>query len=180
MYWENIQGMFTFQILYNEMVNKFPDQSVFVEIGTWKGKSAVFMAEKIKEFNKNIDFYTIDPFNGEGGGYETDTDVKNNSLLETYYKNIEPVKTYIKTLIGFSYNIALNFKDKSIDFLFIDSDHRYEEIKRDLNDWFPKIKKGGIIAGHDYNEPSCGVRKAVDEYFSNAQSYVGGCWIFYN
>ena len=177
MYWENIPGMFTFQLLYGNMVHKFPSGSTFVEIGAWKGRSAVFMAERIKESGKKFDFYAIDPFDGAGGGYENDPDVKNNSLFETYQSNIEPVKSYIQTLKGFSYEVVDQFEDESIDFLFIDGDHRYEGIKRDLEDWDIKVKHGGVIAGHDYNEPSAGVKRAVDEYFSfEAKPYQGGCW----
>lgn len=180
MYWENIEGMFTFQILYSNMVNSFPSGSLFVEIGAWKGRSAVYMAEKIIESGKNIKFYTIDPFDGAGGDYDSDLDVKNKTLLERYKKNIDPVKSYIETIVGFSYDAINNFEDGSIDFLFIDGDHRYPSVKKDLQMWFPKIKEGGIIAGHDYNEPSCGVKQAVDEFFNfGAQQYNGGCWIFY-
>ena len=176
MYWENVEGMFTFHTLYSNMVQKFPSNSLFVEIGTWKGKSTIFMAEKIKESSKEIKFYAIDSFDGFGGGY---ADAENKDLLTIYNKNIEPVKSYIQTLIGFSFDLFKNFEDDSIDFLFIDGDHRYEGVKRDLQLWFPKIKNGGIISGHDYDEPSCGVRKAVDEYFAfGAQSYIGGCWYF--
>lgn len=180
MYWENIEGMFTFQLLYSNMIQRFPNNSVFVEIGTWKGKSSIFMAEKIKESGKNITFYTIDLFNGFGGGYDEDEDAKEGKLFEKFMKNSEPVKEFIIPLVGDSKILYDKFEKESIDFLFIDGDHRYEGIKKDLQLWFPKIKKGGIISGHDYDEPSCGVRKAVDEFFSfGAQSYAGGCWIFY-
>ena len=179
MYWENLEGVFTFQILYSNMVQQFPSDSVFVEIGVWKGKSAVYMAEKIKESRKKINFWAVDVFNGMNENPE-DKDIKAGTLLKTYYKNIEPVKEFIQTLIGDSKELYTKFEDDSIDFLFIDGDHRYEGIKKDLQLWFPKIKNGGIIAGHDYEEPSCGVKRAVDEYFGfGAQSYTGGCWIFY-
>lgn len=180
MYWENIEGIFTFELLYSNMVNKFHTNSVFVEIGTWKGRSAVYMAEKIKESGKNILFYTIDPFDGTGGGYDNDLDVKNKSLFKTFENNIRPVQKFITPLVGFSFDLYSKFEDESIDFLFIDGDHRYEGIKKDLQLWFPKVKKGGVISGHDYNEPSCGVRQAVDEYFVfGAKPYAGGCWVFY-
>ena len=163
------------------MVQKFPSDSLFVEIGTWKGKSAVYMAEKIKESHKSIRFCTIDSFDGFGDGYNEDPDFKNHSLFETYSRNIEPVKSFIETFVGFSFDFASKFEDQSIDFLFLDGDHRYAGIKKDLHMWFPKIKKGGVIAGHDYNEPSCGVKQAVDEYFTfGAKPYIGGCWIFQN
>jgi predicted O-methyltransferase YrrM len=163
MYWENLEGQFTFQILYSNMVNKF-NNAKFVEIGAWKGKSAVFMAEKIKESGKNIQFWSVDTFEGP--------------LLEA--KNIEPIKNFLHTIVGDSSKVHDQFEDESLDFVFIDGDHSYNGVKKDLKGWFPKIKNGGIIAGHDYFEPSCGVRQAVDEYFSfGAQPYEGGCWIFY-
>jgi len=176
MYWENVEGSFTFQNLYNNMVQRFND-AIFVEIGVWKGKSAIYIAEKIKESGKNIKFWAIDIFNGSG--YEYDKDVLEGTLLKKYYINIEPVKDFIQTLAGDSKELHEKFENESIDFLFLDADHEYKAVKEDLRLWFPKIKKGGIMAGHDYNEP-CGVKQAVDEYFLfGAQQYMGGCWIFY-
>ena len=94
MYWENIEGMFTFQLLYSNMIQRFPNNSVFVEIGTRKGKSSIFMAEKIKESGKNITFYTIDLFNGFGGGYDEDEDAK-----EKMEKKLKITKKDLITLI---------------------------------------------------------------------------------
>jgi hypothetical protein len=54
-------------------------------------------------------------------------------------------------------------EDGSLDFVFIDADHTYEGCKRDICAWLPKVRKGGLISGHDYNWPS--VRQAVDEFF---------------
>lgn len=51
--------------------------------------------------------------------------------------------------------------DESLDFVFIDADHTYEGCKRDIENWVPKVRRGGMIAGHDANWPS--VRKAIDE-----------------
>lgn len=178
MYWENIQGNFTFQVLYSNMVSTF-NNAIFVEIGTWKGQSAVYMAEKIKESGKNINFYTIDNFKNFDG-YDNDEDVKNGNVFETYSRNIEPVKNYIHTIIGDSKKVHEKFSENSIDFLFLDGDHTYKGVKKDLESWIGKIKRGGIIAGHDYNEPSCGVKEAVDHFFTfSAQQYDGGCWIVY-
>ena len=168
MYWEKIDGMFTFQQLYSNMVNKFPINSIFVEIGAFKGKSAVYMVELFKAFNKPMKFYAIDIFEEitPYGDYYTE-----------YLNNIKPVEEYIITLKGDSSSAAKQFKDKSIDFLFIDGDHSYKGVKKNLIAWTPKIKQGGVISGHDYNESTCGVRQAVDEFFTfNAKPYTGGCW----
>lgn len=42
------------------------------------------------------------------------------------------------------------FKPNSLDFVFIDGDHRFRYIAEDLYEWFSKVKKGGIVSGHDY------------------------------
>ena len=54
--------------------------------------------------------------------------------------------------------------DESLDFVFIDGDHSYEGVKRDILAWMPTVKPGGWLMGHDYGgKPDGGVKKAVDE-----------------
>ena len=173
MYWENIDGMFNFDNIYTDVVNQF-NNAEFVEIGTWKGKSAVYMAERIKLSGKNIKFHTIDLFEYSPGCGST-----SSSFLNEVIVNIEPVKDYINIIKGKSYEVADNFEDDSLDFVFIDGDHRYKGVKKDLEAWYPKIKDSGIIAGHDYTEPSCGVKMAVDSYFLfTGISINRSSWIF--
>jgi len=67
-----------------------------------------------------------------------------------------------------SVEAAAEIPDESLDFVFIDADHSYEGCKSDIEAWAPKVKRGGLIAGHDYENtafPKFGVRRAVDELF---------------
>jgi len=166
MIYENIEGFFNFDNIYQRMVNEAKDGAVFAEIGTFKGKSAVFMAEAIKRSGKDIKWYVIDTFEGTEGEHDNDKDVISHSLYETYLNNIEPVKEFItETYVGDSKILHNRFPRESIDFLFIDGDHSYKGIKADLDNWFHKVKRGGLIGGHDFTEPTCGVRIAVEQYF---------------
>lgn len=166
--WDHIDGWFNFQALYTDMVGRFND-AVFVEIGTWEGKSTVFMADKIKNSGRNIKFYAIDLFAQciiGGATYEAD--------YEKYLKNIEPVKDYITTIKGDSHKVYEQFEDKSIDFLFIDGNHDYESVKKDIELWLPKVK--GVIAGHDF--PWTSVSTAVREIFGDVKMIPHcGCWV---
>lgn len=45
-----------------------------------------------------------------------------------------------------------HFEDQSLDIVFIDADHSYSSVKKDIQNWLPKIKPGGIISGHDINQ----------------------------
>ena len=136
MYWEEIEGYFNFQNIYTNAVNTYPNGSVFVEIGCYKGKSTVYMAEEIIKSKKQISWTTIDTFEG------TKDEGHDESFLDIYLKNVEPVKGCINTIVGDSKEEYKNFEDKSIDFLFIDGDHTFKGCRKDIELWFPKIKRG--------------------------------------
>ena len=57
--------------------------------------------------------------------------------------------------------------DESVDAVFIDGDHSYEAVSKDLPFWWKKIRKGGWLLGDDYNSCHPGTTKAVDEFASN-------------
>ena len=64
-----------------------------------------------------------------------------------------------------SVNTSFKYEDNSIDFVFIDGGHDFEDVDADIKAWLPKVKSGGIIAGHDINWG--GVARAVDHNFKN-------------
>jgi len=67
--------------------------------------------------------------------------------------------------IMFSMEAINEFEDESLDFVYIDGNHRFDFVIRDIIEWNRKVKIGGIIAGHDYKSRKCiGVNQAVDAY----------------
>ena len=69
-----------------------------------------------------------------------------------------------KVMVSDSVAAAGKVKDGYLDFVFIDGDHSYEGVARDIAAWLPKVKPGGWLMGHDYgNKPDGGVKRAVDE-----------------
>jgi uncharacterized Rossmann fold enzyme len=74
---------------------------------------------------------------------------------------------------------AKDIPDGSLDFVFIDADHTYEGCKGDIEAWLPKVKKGGFISGHDYENteyPAWGVKQAVDERFGCPEKGENFTW----
>lgn len=181
---QNIHGWFTFPQLYSKMVEKFKSNSHFVEVGTWKGTSAAYMAVEIINSNKQIKFDCIDNWIGSEEHTNPNSDkyeigFKNNPdfLFQTYLKNIEPVKNIINSIRLPSYEASQKYEDNSLDFVFIDAAHDFDNVLLDVKSWYPKVKIGGVIAGHDYtwHEP---VKRAVDKYFGKIHEESEGCWIF--
>jgi predicted O-methyltransferase YrrM len=70
----------------------------------------------------------------------------------------------IKVIKGDSIIVASQFKDEILDFIYIDGNHQKEYVKKDIETWYKKIKIGGVICGHDYDEKWKGVIQAVNEF----------------
>lgn len=86
-------------------------------------------------------------------------------------------------LIGDSRKLANKFAQESLDAVYIDARHEYEHAKNDLNLWGPKVKRDGVIAGHDYNEKDWpGVIQAVHEYAGgrfSLKTYSDTSWVLW-
>lgn len=70
---------------------------------------------------------------------------------------------------GFSIEVCETFADLKFDFIYLDANHSYDEIKKDIHHWYAKLKFGGMLSGHDYldgdiPQGNFGVKKAVDEF----------------
>ena len=174
------EDWFTYSRFYLDMVQKFPTGSKFVEIGSWKGKSSAYMAVEIANSAKQIEFTCVDTFLGST---ELQDCAGISELYNIFISNMKPLDSYYNVLKMTSLEASSLFEDKSLDFVFIDGCHEYECVKTDIISWMPKVKSGGIFAGHDYRPlnykgETSGVFVAVNELLS-PKFYVnyGDCWI---
>lgn len=180
-FYHNIgEDWFNYSDLYQYVVSKF-NSGNFIEIGSWKGRSASFMAVEIANSQKDINFYCVDTWEGSIEHKDMEC-IKNSSLYQEFLNNTKPVSHIIKPIRKTSIEAAKDFEDNYFDFIFIDAAHDYESVKQDLLTWYPKLKNGGIFAGHDY-APFWGVYQAVNEWSSKFNKTVhqhGACWVHYS
>lgn len=139
--------------LYHLIEKYVNEETTMVELGSFSGISSELFALHCKKI------YCIDPW--EPYWEINDENLINLAELEfdkmiTNYKNIIKIK-------NFSYNVVENFENNSLDLIYIDSDHSYENVKREIFLWIKKIKNNGYISGHDINLPT--VFNAVTEIF---------------
>jgi predicted O-methyltransferase YrrM len=119
---------------------------VVVEIGTYSGYTSAHLLRYVPRIEH---IYAVDIRKPEGP--------IGNQIAG------EERATFIQ---GWSHEAAEHFDDASLDLVFIDADHSQEAVARDLLAWVPKVKPGGVIAGHDYGSHSHpGVKVAVDGFF---------------
>ncbi len=179
-YYASIEGWFSFADLYKGAVERFPSGSHFVEVGAWKGKSTCFMAEAIRASGKAIRFDVVDTWQGSveharavtaaGGG---------DQIYLQFLRNMQAAGVLnVMTPIRLSSCMAAQlYTDQSLDFVFIDASHEYEHVRADLLAWKPKVKPGGILAGHDYGQDFPGVVRAVDEIIGGDVAVPRRCWM---
>ena len=145
------------------------------EIGVWAG---VTSAELIKAFT-SLHLYMIDSYDPtydlDGMKHEP---FKIEEVLVQAVKNTIRRRKRRTLIIQNSIQASELFADGSMDFVFLDGSHFYEAIKADIEVWAPKVKKGGLVAGHDYGEFlarkfNCGVKQAVDEYATEHSIQLG-------
>jgi predicted O-methyltransferase YrrM len=98
-------------------------------------------------------------------------DVYNQNLIDSGVRDV------IKDIKGNTWEASSRFENGSVDFVFIDADHNYESVKKDILSWLPKMREGGIMSGHDYHNNTCGVKQAVDELFPNVTIGINNIWM---
>lgn len=151
--YHKVDGWFSFPKLYAEMVRKFPSGSLFVEVGSYFGCSFSYLVVEAINSGKKIDCVAVDACPWP-------------SVEPNFRNHMKPLEGHFRTMFGGdSFDRAKDFEDKSIDFCFIDANHTYEFVKKDIAAYLPKMKPGGVIAGHDFNLHHPGVIQAVSEAF---------------
>lgn len=137
-----------------------------VEIGSFKGKSTIALglgSKWISERKRTI--FAIDPFISNGNYSDYFNEFQHNILNFRLANYVSPIKNFSQE--------AIQDCPESISALFVDGDHSYLGVKRDIELYAPRVVRRGFIAFHDYTVyPD--VRKAVDE-LCESKEYVLVC-----
>lgn len=135
------------------------------EIGVYRG-------EFTEKFCKSgFEMYAIDPWLGfSGQGRTQQVQYTQDSYYEQAKKVLIPFNN-CHIIRKTSMDALEDFKDESLDFVYIDGDHNFRHASEDIYEWSKKVRKGGIVSGHDYfNTPSfarnvvCNVGIVLDAY----------------
>lgn len=182
-FYEKIFGWFSYASVYAQAVALAPPEAHFVEVGAWHGKSAAFMAVEILNSGKKIRFDVVDHFKGSaspGEQFMRDQAAANGGTIRSIFEaNLAPVRHALNVVELPSVEAARRYANKSLDFVFIDAGHDEDEVRADIKAWLPKIKPGGVLAGHDYiTWPT--VTAAVHAELGDSEDRLvnGDCWYY--
>ena len=169
---------FNYQNIYKRIVESVPEGGHIAEVGAWKGASTSYLAVEAQHKKLRID--VIDTWSGSDE-HKDMSDIRENSLFGAFIDNLRPVLNLINPIRANSVSASKMYADESMDAVFIDADHSYKSVRADILAWMPKVKKGGILAGHDYVDGYNGVIQAVNETLSGFETIEctpNKCWLW--
>lgn len=164
-FYYSIPGYFTFEGFYRMVVRNYlhSRKPHCVEVGVAHGRSAAFLAVELANAYQEPRLDLVDRFV--------------SPTISEVAETLSPATPVIGRLIeSLSWDAAAQYADSSLDFVYIDADHTYESARRDIVAWWPKVKYGGIIGGHDFTPEYPGVIQAVIEEIRNFHVDVGEPW----
>ena len=190
-YYHGIPGWFDFQDLYTRAVNETGMshiRSTFVEVGSFCGKSLAYMGVEIVNSGKRIDLHSVDHMGvlriPKGFG-EVEHERARSLGLDGFEqraiveRNLRPCTDKGLALTVHNADAILTAKEfqlNSLDFVFLDAAHDYDGIKREIEAWLPRVRPGGVIAGHDHTKDYPGVIQAVTELLPGAEILRSSFW----
>jgi hypothetical protein len=164
----------------NDLSQYFKERgfTVGVEVGVFEGEYTEVLAKS------GLKIYGVDPWlDYEDYVYGRKVQLKLNTLYE---KTINRLKPYPNVTIirKMSMDAVKDFEDNSLDFVYIDANHRFKYVAEDMCEWSLKIKEGGVLCGHDYASfkhryvgGGCQVKEIVDAF---ALSFDLNFWVLGN
>jgi predicted O-methyltransferase YrrM len=145
------------------------DASLIIEVGAWKGRSTLALAENTRGV-----IQVVDPWIRSDG-----TSDLPSSGFEEFQRNLAP---FIARNLTFSREDSLSWVRRSgthsvADLIFLDGDHTYAHLRREIAAFYGLVRTGGILAGHDYwNASLPDVTRAVDEAFPQGVNRFESIW----
>lgn len=176
-YYQNIHGWFDYEECFKLAINSCPENGKIVELGCWKGKSSSFLITEAFNSGKKVDISFIDTWAGSSehtdpasGLFEKGLAEDPDYILDIFMENVNKVDYPKNVLRMDTFEASKLFEDNSLDFVYIDTAHEYDHVSKEILAWYPKVKIGGILAGHDIYFPEVG--KAVREYSQRCNHVV--------
>lgn len=156
---------------------------IIVEVGSWKGRSTKALAMATPGVIYAIDHW-LGSENERVDGHKEAVMIGQKEMINTFKKNLEPEFSIGKVvpLVCDSSNgpkLMQAVGIRSIGMVFIDGNHTYESVKKDISSWKELVPSGGLICGHDYHESWPGVIKAVNEAFGGRHSIAKNTTIWF-
>lgn len=176
-FWERVRSRSARRAVRRDfLLELVPKNANCIEVGVFDG----VLSERILALTSPRKLHLVDPWytkpDGslfDGPAQQFDSAKQASDSLEVQYQSViqllssEIASGQVQIHRMLSHEAAPLFPDAHFDWAYLDASHYYDDVKLDLQVWFPKVKSGGFITGDDYDRQGFwdhGVTRAVDEF----------------
>lgn len=160
-----LNGWFNYEDVYRRLVDEAADGDAIVEVGVWCGRSLGYLAEYAQLCGKRLAITGYDQFDPAYRLGTPEPGLTSDSWLSQVRAAMEACAPWNPPTVerGDSSAAAHSHADGSLFAVWLDAGHTKENVLSDVRAWLPKVRSGGILAGHDLADYHPGVRQALDE-----------------
>lgn len=144
------------------------------EIGVWRGDTMVHLLRNLPGLER---YYAVDryePYDDYESTHAPRHPEHDSAFAEARAVAQQRSDARVMWLIMDSVEASRQVAFASLDWVFIDANHKEDYVRRDIQLWRPKVKPGGLVAGHDYNQT--GVRRAVADIIGEVETGSNATW----
>ena len=140
------------------------------ELGLWDGRTLFYLLDHCPDLH----MIGVDVFKDIGLELYSDQ-WDHDGFYKAVCEGLPKYKDRAIVMRGLTVKAAEFVKDMSLDFVFIDADHTSDGVRADIEAWLPKVRAGGVMAGHDIDWPT--VRCVVTDYFPTYLMAKDNVWM---
>lgn len=156
--------------MIRESFIKFLESLNIAEIGLGGGDNALKMLKTLPYAR----FVFVDSYDVNNPTFQFDKHIFSNEERDEFISKVKeklsPYNDRVQIVIKDSMQASEDFPDGHFDYIYIDAEHDKLSVLKDLMAWFPKLKRGGIISGHDCTVE--GVKAAVNEFLQKTEFFM--------
>ena len=148
--YHKIPGWFNYAEMYDLAIENIPENGKFLEIGCFLGKSTHYLCTNlINAGREDVTVYGLDTFRGSTEHKFLDKITKDGSFYETTKQNLQYFigrnQCHLIESRSDNQETIDRFEDKTFDVIMVDGAHEYDAVLEDIQNWWPKVKDGGIM-----------------------------------
>jgi SAM-dependent methyltransferase len=150
-----------------DFLNKNNELKIGCEVGVAGGQNIKHILKNCSHIQKIFGVDSYSEISWDMQDIDIDKEFKGfDGLFNEVNSMLSQFGERVKLIRKFSVEACKEFEDKSLDFVFIDAGHEFDDCYNDIINWYPKVKENGLIIGHDWYHPAWpGVTQSVMKIF---------------
>lgn len=150
-------------------------RNIQYKVGVEVGVATGYYSKHLCHYCPDFKLYSVDAWELFSGCTHNETQQDMDNLYEVARVKLAPFKNN-QIIRAWSMDAVRRFDDNSLDFVYIDAAHDYKNAYQDIREWSKKVRPGGLVSGHDYQDPNFKNKKGYEKEIYDVKAAVND-WV---